>query len=260
MSQRAFFIPKTVAAKRSWQAAREEDAIALLIDNVLCSPYNPRVMNAAEYRATTATTGNSAGDRGLVSLMIAFTCAVVLAGLLFGDGSIAWAQLDGSRQSTFRLVGTIEGGPFTGAVIEDAKNPQAFYRLNEKLPDESQIVKVLDDHIVLKWPDGTRTELYKSQGTAGGGGIAPAGSPIAASPASAHRVDPPTPSPNVVPNRGRAAPVRMSPSADAGQNAAGRRPPRADLQDPNQQGAQVQDAGKKKKGGAGRRSRIRPDD
>jgi hypothetical protein len=210
------------------------------------------------------TTGRSVAGRGLVPLLILLTGVVaVLAGPLFGEGSFAWAQLDAPQpQSAFRLVGTIEGGPFTGAVIDDTKGPQTFYRLNEKLPDESQIVKVLDDHIVLKWPDGTRTELYKTQGTGGGGGrgIAPAGSPVAAPPAAAHRADPPTPPPNVVPNRGRAAPGRTNPSAGAGLNAAGRRPPRADWQDPNQQGAQVQDAGKKKRGGGGRRSRIRPDD
>ena len=190
---------------------------------------------------------------GLISLMIALTCVVVLAGPLFGGGSIARAQLDASRQSSFRLVGTIEGGPFAGAVIDDTKNPQAFYRLNEKLPDESQIVKVRDDHIVLKWPDGTRTELYAMPGTVGGG--VSAGTTGAAPAVSARRVEPPAPLPNVDPNRGR-----TNSSVDAGQNAAGRRPPRADWQDPNQQGGQVQDPGMKKKSYGGRRSRMRPDD
>jgi len=100
----------------------------------------------------------------------------VLAGPLLCGGSIAWAQ------SAYRLVGTIEGGPFTGAVIDDTKNPQAFYRLNDKLPDESRLVKVLHNRIVLKLPDGTSMELYATSGT-GGGSVSAA--PVAAVPSVA---------------------------------------------------------------------------
>lgn len=203
------------------------------------------------------TAGGSGAGRGMVPLLIVLTGVVaVLAVPLIGEGSIAWAQLDASRQSPFRLVGTIEGGPFTGAVIDDTKNPQAFYRLNEKLPDESQIVKVRGDHIVLKWPDGTRTELYATPGT-GGAHAAPA----AASPSvSPRRVDQPAPERTANPNRGWPEQVRTDPSAGIGQDAAGRRPPRMERQNPNQQGAQVQDPGARKKPGGGRRSRPRSND
>jgi hypothetical protein len=176
----------------------------------------------------------------------------VLAGPVFRESSIAWAQLDASQpQSAFRLVGTIEGGPFTGAVIDDTKNPQAFYRLNEKLPDESQIVKVQTDYIVLKWPDGARTELYRTPGT--GGGSAPAAAAAASPSASARRVEQPSPDRSASTNRNR-----TNPSADSGQDAAGRRPPRMDRQNPNQQGAQAQDPNARTGGGGAKRTRPRP--
>ena len=137
---------------------------AVLVDNLFCRPYNSPLMKAFNFHRSM-----NVAERGMVPLLIMFTgIAVVLAGPLFSEDSIARAQLDALQpQSVFRLVGTIEGGPFTGAVIDDTKNPQAFYRLNEKLPDESQIVKVQSDYIVLKWPDGTRTELYVTPGTGG---------------------------------------------------------------------------------------------
>ena len=186
-------------------------------------------------------------------LLILLSCViVVLAGPLFCQGSLALAQLDASLpQSAFRLVGTIEGGPFTGAVIDDTKNPQAFYRLNEKLPDESRIVKVQSDFIVLKWPDGTRTELYITQGT--GGGSARVATAAAAPSASARRVDQPTPDRSVNPNRNW-----TNPSADSGQDAAARRPPRIDRKNPNQQGAQAQDPNANARTGGGGVKRARP--
>jgi hypothetical protein len=180
------------------------------------------------------TTVRNGAGRSLAPLLMLLSCIVaVLAGPSFREGSNAWAQLDAS-QSAFRLVGTIEGGPITGAVIDDTKNPQAFYRLNEKLPDESQIVKVRSDYIVLKWPDGTRTELYVTPGTGGGTGrVAAAASPFA----SARRVDQP---------------------ATSGKDAAVRRPPRMDRQLPNQQGAQVPDPNARTGGGGGNRNKPRP--
>jgi len=175
--------------------------------------------------------GNNAAGRDMVPLLIVLSgIFALLAGPLFGTVSIVWAQ----QQSAYRLVGTIEGGPFTGAVIDDTKNPQAFYRLNEKLPDESQIVKVKSDSVVLKWPDGTRTELFVTQGARGGSVSAVS---VAAMPS---------------------APARLAnPSAGSGQESAGRWTPRTGRPDPNQQGAQVQDPGTRKKGAAGRRIRPR---
>jgi len=177
----------------------------------------------------------------------------VLIGPMFYEGLNARAQL-AAPQSPFRLVGTIEGGPFTGAVIDDTKNPQAFYRLHEKLPDESQIVKVQADHVVLKWPDGTKTELYATPGTGGAGAPAAAAAPSVAP----RRVAQPTPEPGAAPNRGRAETGRPNASADGDQAAAGRRPPRMDRQNPNQQGAQAQDPNARKGGGGSRRNKPSP--
>lgn len=180
------------------------------------------------------TTGGTVAAYGRVPLLITLIgIAAVLAGPLCSTVSIAWAQ----PLSAFRLVGTIEGGPFTGAVIDDTKNPQAFYRLNEKLPDESQIVKVKSDSVVLKWPDGTRTELYVTQGAGGGSSSVASAAAVPSSPAR-----------------------RVDPSTGSGQDAAGRWTPRTGQQGPDQQGAQVQDQGMRKKGAAGRRNRPRSRD
>ncbi len=206
------------------------------------------------------TTGSTAEGGGLISLMIIIAGIVaVLAGLLVYQASSAWAQFESSRpQLAFRLVGTIEGGPFTGAVIDDTRNPQAFYRLYEKLPDESQIVKVRSDHIVLKWPDGTRTELYATPGT--GGGSAPAVPAAAVSSASPRRVYQPALERIADPNRGRAEQVRPDASAEIGEDAAARRPPRMDRRNPNQQGAQVRDPNKRRGVGGGRLNKSRSND
>jgi hypothetical protein len=134
-------------------------------------------MNAAAFQGSKKTPRRTRTGKSMAPLLIVMTIAfAVLAGPLLCGGSIARAQ------SAFRLVGTIEGGPFTGAVIDDTKNPQAFYRLNDKLPDESRLVKVLHNRIVLKLPDGTSMELYATSGT-GGGSISAA--PVAAVPSVA---------------------------------------------------------------------------
>ena len=227
---------------------------AVLVDNLFCQPYNSPLMKAFNVHGSMMTTGSNVVDRDMVPLLIMFTSiAAVLAGPLFSEDSIARAQLDASRpQSVFRLVGTIEGGPFTGAVIDDARTPQAFYRLNEKLPDDSQIVKVRSDYIVLKWPDGTRTELYLTPGSGGGG--------ASAAPAPQRRVDQPVPERIVNPNRNRVEQVPTNPSAGSGQDAAGRWTRPMDRQNPDKQGAQVQDPSTRKKSGGGRRSRPRSND
>jgi hypothetical protein len=62
--------------------------------------------------------------------------------------------------SVFRLIGTVEGKAFAGAVLDDATGAQSFYRIHEKLPDGSQVVKVQSDSISLKRDDGTAYELY----------------------------------------------------------------------------------------------------
>lgn len=65
-----------------------------------------------------------------------------------------------SGPSVYRLIGTIEGTALAGAVIGDAAGSQFFYRLYERLPDGSQVVRVQSDSISLKRSDGTSYDLY----------------------------------------------------------------------------------------------------
>ncbi len=69
------------------------------------------------------------------------------------------AQPAGGSQP-LRLIGVIEGGKFAGAVLVDSTGEQTFYRMREELPDGSRIVKMANDHIVIKRSDGTSYELF----------------------------------------------------------------------------------------------------
>lgn len=77
---------------------------------------------------------------------------------LFGEGKGPSSSPAAVESSMYRLIGTIEGASFSGAVLEDASG-QAFYRLNQKLPDGSQIIKVQRDKIVLRRADSSTTEI-----------------------------------------------------------------------------------------------------
>jgi general secretion pathway protein C len=77
---------------------------------------------------------------------------------LFGEGKGPSSSPAAVESSVYRLIGTIEGASFSGAVLEDASG-QAFYRINQKLPDGSQIIKVQRDKIVLRRADGSTTEI-----------------------------------------------------------------------------------------------------
>lgn len=70
------------------------------------------------------------------------------------------AQVAGG--SSLRLIGTIQGGRMSGAVFQDNTGAQTFYELYAKLPDNSQLIKLRDDSISLKGPDGTIYDLYTS--------------------------------------------------------------------------------------------------
>jgi general secretion pathway protein C len=62
------------------------------------------------------------------------------------------------ESSAYRLIGTIEGDNFSGAVLEDASG-QAFYHTDQKLPDGSQIVNVQRDKVTLRRADGSTIQL-----------------------------------------------------------------------------------------------------
>ena len=96
------------------------------------------------------------------------------------EQSAAAAQASGPR-----LVGTVEGAPFAGAVFDDGSGVQTFYRLRELLPDGSKIVKIGKDSIEVKKPDGAVYELFTT------GDASAVAAPSAVSPASPS-VQPPT--------------------------------------------------------------------
>lgn len=81
----------------------------------------------------------------LVSLAPFFVCA---------------AGAQETAPSAYRLVGTVGSSSFSGAVLVDAKGVQTFFRLHEKLPDGSEIVKVRVDNISLKGADGALYDMY----------------------------------------------------------------------------------------------------
>ncbi len=87
---------------------------------------------------------------------------------------IGTVDAEGPGQSGYSLVGTIQSGDFTGAVISVSKNEQTFFRVGEKLPDGSKIVKVMPDNITLKGADGTLYNMYISHETVAGSAVSPA--------------------------------------------------------------------------------------
>ncbi len=70
------------------------------------------------------------------------------------------AEAQVAAQSGYSLIGTIQSGDLTGAVIAVTKSEQSFFRKFEKLPDGSQIVEVRPDSIVVKRDDGTAYEMF----------------------------------------------------------------------------------------------------
>ncbi len=77
---------------------------------------------------------------------------------LFGEGKGPSNSAASVETSVYKLIGTVEGDIFAGAVLEDTSG-QAFYRIHEKLPDGSRIIKVRRDRVTIKRPDGGTTDL-----------------------------------------------------------------------------------------------------
>jgi len=76
---------------------------------------------------------------------------------LFGEGK-GPSGGPAVESSSYRLIGTIEGQSFSGAVLEDTTG-QAFYRIQQKLPDGSMIVKVMRNKVTLKRSDGSPIDI-----------------------------------------------------------------------------------------------------
>lgn len=85
---------------------------------------------------------------------------------LFGDGKAPSSGPAAAAAETlnYRLIGTIEGASFAGAVLEDT-NGQSFYRIHQKLSDGCQIVKVMHNRVVIRRADGTTAELQTADDT-----------------------------------------------------------------------------------------------
>lgn len=82
---------------------------------------------------------------------------------LFGEGK-GPSSSPAAESSSYRLIGTIEGESFAGAVLEDGTG-QTFYRIHQKLPDGSVIVKVMRDKVTLRKPEGRTVELVVADDT-----------------------------------------------------------------------------------------------
>jgi len=77
---------------------------------------------------------------------------------LFGEGKGPSKGGSVIESVSYTLIGTIEGETFSGAVLEDTSG-QVFYRLHQKLPDGSTIVRVMRDKITLRKSDGVTVDL-----------------------------------------------------------------------------------------------------
>ena len=78
---------------------------------------------------------------------------------IFGEGRTSAASPGAAEAAAYTLIGTAEGETFAGAVLQDATNVQAFYRLGQSLPDGSRLVNVKRDRVSLKRPDGVVAEI-----------------------------------------------------------------------------------------------------
>ena len=76
---------------------------------------------------------------------------------LFGEGK-GPSSGPVAESSNYKLIGTMEGEVFSGAVLEDSTG-QAFYRLHQKLPDGSQIIKVRRERVTLRRPEGLTIDI-----------------------------------------------------------------------------------------------------
>ena len=76
---------------------------------------------------------------------------------LFGEGK-GPSGGPAVEAANYKLIGTIEGESFSGAVLEDSTG-QAFYRMHQKLPDGSQLVKVRRDKVTLQRAEGSMIDI-----------------------------------------------------------------------------------------------------
>jgi general secretion pathway protein C len=76
---------------------------------------------------------------------------------LFGEGK-GPSSGPATGSSVYKLIGTMEGETFAGAVLEDGSG-QTFFRIHEKLPDGSAIIKVQHTKVTIRRPEGGTFDL-----------------------------------------------------------------------------------------------------
>lgn len=70
------------------------------------------------------------------------------------------AQPAAPASTDHRLVGTVEGTVFSGAVFIDPAGQQQFYRINETLPDGSRLIAVRQESVLVRRQDGMTYEVF----------------------------------------------------------------------------------------------------
>jgi general secretion pathway protein C len=83
---------------------------------------------------------------------------------LFGESGKPSSRTSAPVAANYKLIGTMEGKVFSGAVLEDDKG-QAFYRINRKLPDGSVIINLTRNKVDLRRPDGTTVTVERVDDT-----------------------------------------------------------------------------------------------
>ncbi len=85
---------------------------------------------------------------------------------LFGDGTppAQKAAATAAAAAAYKLVGTVEGDVFAGAVLEDDSG-QAFYRRGQTMPDGSMIVKVERTKVTIKTAGGSTYDIEVADDT-----------------------------------------------------------------------------------------------
>lgn len=110
------------------------------------------------------------------------------------------------QSSPYRLIGTIEGGgERSGAVVDDGSGAQTFYRVGQRLPDGSRLVRVRRDRVLLSKPDGTSGELIVTDEVRASSAPAGAGNVPSAAPAAEGATKESGPPLSPRPRRGRHA-------------------------------------------------------
>ncbi len=83
---------------------------------------------------------------------------------LFGDGKAPSEGPAAAPAASYKLIGTVEGESFAGAVLEDAGG-QAFYRIGQKMPDGSMLGKVQRSRVTIKRAEGGTYDIEVADDT-----------------------------------------------------------------------------------------------